>query len=404
MRYWYICAFLLALVAIPASAQTYAYGGIGFQTSQGFIWAPSGMHVKFCPNANGTGQCVTTTAGPYTYAGVYYPSWYDVSLSTGTWYIFVWGDSTWTGNSADWGSQTVPGAGTFGQNWFSSFYANGTGFYSVMTLAAYPSPHAPTAVNPTNGQADVGYSSMTLKWSPGTDSWRNSYQAFYEIWGHGWGGQDLLQTTVSCNPDANGNCQYTFTNLMPSAYYFWHIVAKLNINTDPNNPFYTTSSPQFNFTTATNANSLISFAANDWQHYMSAFWCGGAAINATPTSVNSCEEFKIVDLNGGDLMDGDTVNIKTSNGAYYVTAALGGGDNVLANVSSAGPWETFTVHKITGWWFTLPSSRILNGDRITFRTYNGNYIEAVNNGGGSVDAIPTTSSPVDATTFIFGVH
>jgi len=117
---------------------------------------------------------------------------------------------------------------------------------------------------------------------------------------------------------------------------------------------------------------------------------------ATATGVSSCEKFKVIDLNGGDLYSGEQVYLQL--GPWYVTADGGGNGAVNVNTTSPSSSGTFTVIKMNG----APGSRITHNDQIAFQASDGvHYVEAVNNGGGSVDAYATSTGP--ATTFVYWV-
>src|ERR687894_1572333 len=63
-----------------------------------------------------------------------------------------------------------------------------------------------------------------------------------------------------------------------------------------------------------------------------------------------------------------------ANNGQYVCAEGGGGREVVANRDARGPWETFTVERVTG------------GDNIALRANNGQYVCAEGGGGREVVA------------------
>src|SRR5436853_557825 len=81
-----------------------------------------------------------------------------------------------------------------------------------------------------------------------------------------------------------------------------------------------------------------------YSRWLSAQYGGGGNVNAIPTGIGDYEKFKIIDLNGGDLLNGDAVEITAPNG-MYVSAVNGGGANVVANVVSPSGNETFTIDR-----------------------------------------------------------
>ncbi len=382
---------LLFLVAATASATT-MYGAVWINTSAGTYAGGSGMSVKLCTNSNGTGTCYQTTTYYNCYGLTCYPGWYQLTVPDGnSWYFFAWG-------SGDWGSSSSPSQvrSEGGGATVTYLYLSGP-VYSPFDIYTYPSPHAPTAVYPTNGQHNAPLN-FTLKWTSGVDGYRSSYPVTYDIYAHGFGASDILEASnISCNADSSGNCTLPITGLKSSSDYYWHVVAKLNPGVFPSNPYYTTNSSEFEFTSLTDPNALVSFGTNDWAHYLTGSGCGGGALLATAISQGGCESFKVIDLNGGDLNSGDTVNVQLGN-YWYVVAESGGNDTVNVNRTSAAQWETFTIVKLSG----APGNRILNGDRVALRTYYSYYVSAVNGGGTSVNAYPTSAGWAE--TFIYSVH
>jgi hypothetical protein len=107
---------------------------------------------------------------------------------------------------------------------------------------------------------------------------------------------------------------------------------------------------------------------------------GGGAVNADRAIASIWETFEIVDLNGGDLLTGDPVALRTFDGVHYLQAAGGGGSTTNATPTAVGVWETFTILKQNG------GSRIIfEGDVIALRAASGHLVVAENGGGpGSV--------------------
>jgi hypothetical protein len=122
-------------------------------------------------------------------------------------------------------------------------------------------------------------------------------------------------------------------------------------------------------------------------YYLCAENGGGADVNVNRTSAGSWETFRIIDFNGGDLCNGDEVNIVTSDGAHYIRAVNGGGSTVDAVASAPYGWETLTIFKDFG---TQNSGVIHSGDGVFFKTFATEYwITAQNGGGGAVSATRT---------------
>jgi hypothetical protein len=103
---------------------------------------------------------------------------------------------------------------------------------------------------------------------------------------------------------------------------------------------------------------------------------------------------KVIDLNGGDLMSGDQVNLQL--GSWYVSAELGGNDAVNVNRTVASPGRRSPSISRAA----RPARASCTATGVAFLTYDGqHYIEAANYGGGSVDAYATV--PWGAATFVF---
>lgn len=239
------CSWLFALPLFGATVSGHAYYNGAYNNWQ---YAYATTYVKFCVDDGvhgvyGTGQCYTTTAGP---SSNYSP--YSIAVADNQYYyFFVWSDS------ADFGSSTSPAWSAPNGTAIIRVYVPSYGVPYPFEVYADPRPHAPTAVNPSNGATNVNAQSFTLTWSSGIDSLRNwpgTWPITYDIYGHGEGGTDILEVAnAPCNPDASGNCTYPITNLVPNTHYYWHVVAKLNTGLLSYNQYYTTSSAQFDFTT-----------------------------------------------------------------------------------------------------------------------------------------------------------
>jgi hypothetical protein len=327
----------------------------------------AGTYVKLCTNANGTGSCyqaAVSSSYPYTWN-------VDVPGNV-TYYVFSWNDPYY------WGSRDVVTQFTLsGQpTRYTGFYAQ-TGINWFLEIRSKPRPFPPNAIYPTNGATGVPLN-MTLKWSNGSDLGRSGYQFVYDVYAYGDGGQELkILSNIPCNPDANGNCQYAITNLLSSTRYNWRVVAKLNPGVPTSgDPYYSQTSATFNFTTVTSSTAKYAFRTANQVHYMTANGCGGGAISATASSVGTCQQFEIVDANGGDIMHNDQVYIRIN--GYYLSANNGGGSTLNANVTWNSTWETFTIKKVSG------TGRILNGHGVAFQALNGQYVYSQNAGGGDV--------------------
>jgi hypothetical protein len=120
----------------------------------------------------------------------------------------------------------------------------------------------------------------------------------------------------------------------------------------------------------------------DLSHYWTPTGCGGSSLGSSGTTQGTCQRFKIEDVNGGNLMSGDVVHLKFAN-TWYVSAENEGGGDVSVRYTSAITWEKFIIQKGGG-------GRIINGDRVSFRTYDGtHFLTAVSYGGSSINATAT---------------
>jgi hypothetical protein len=119
---------------------------------------------------------------------------------------------------------------------------------------------------------------------------------------------------------------------------------------------------------------------------------GGGAVNADRSSAGPWETFTMHDLNGGELRDGDTVTFLTDNRTTYLQAEQGGFPNarMLAIGGGEGPWETFTILNLT-----RPGRTIGTGDQIALRSVNG-YFAVAEGGGGPGSVVNVNRTAVGA--------
>lgn len=85
---------------------------------------------------------------------------------------------------------------------------------------------------------------------------------------------------------------------------------------------------------------------------------GGSNVIANRYGVSAWETFTIIKVGGvggGSIQTGDSVVFLCSDGVHYLCAEGGGGQQVVANRTAIGPWETFVI---TG----LPSAPVTNLD------------------------------------------
>jgi hypothetical protein len=107
---------------------------------------------------------------------------------------------------------------------------------------------------------------------------------------------------------------------------------------------------------------------------------GGGIVNANRDWIGPWETFTLVDLNGGTLWDGDPVAFRAENG-QYLQAVDGGGGTMLA--IGGGPWahETFTILNLSN-----PGQPIGHEDVVALQSWGGWYVVAEGGGGDVVNA------------------
>jgi hypothetical protein len=112
---------------------------------------------------------------------------------------------------------------------------------------------------------------------------------------------------------------------------------------------------------------------------------GNGKVMADRVAAGSWETFDLLDLNGGSLIDGDRVAIQTASG-LYLQADQGGGRAMLAIGPAPGAWETFTVVDLD-----RPGAVVKSGDAIALRSSLGYYVSAQIAGTEEITADRTTA-------------
>jgi hypothetical protein len=132
-----------------------------------------------------------------------------------------------------------------------------------------------------------------------------------------------------------------------------------------------TSTPTPAPSTGTAVKRVVNLKSSNGR-FMVAEQGGGAVVNANRDAAGPWESFTLVDLNGGELADGDKVALQAMNG-QYVCAEQGGGGVVNANRQAVGPWETFTFKRLAG-------------GKVALQAMNGQFVCAEGGGGGKLIA------------------
>jgi hypothetical protein len=115
-------------------------------------------------------------------------------------------------------------------------------------------------------------------------------------------------------------------------------------------------------------------------YYVVAEGGGGGRVLANTKKTITGTMFTLVDINGGQLVSGEKVYLKTSNGKNYVVAEGGGGGIVKANRTVPREWETFIIRSATG------QSTIKLGDTVSLQAYKRQFLSAVSVGNRLVSA------------------
>ncbi len=114
-------------------------------------------------------------------------------------------------------------------------------------------------------------------------------------------------------------------------------------------------------------------------HFLTAEGGGGSAVHADRRQPGEWETFVMAASDGGPVLDGDRVTLRTSDARHYLQASLGGGDLLTAAGTIEGSWETFVVE-------TGRDASIADGDTCRLRTTTKPawYVSADAGGGGDV--------------------
>jgi hypothetical protein len=107
---------------------------------------------------------------------------------------------------------------------------------------------------------------------------------------------------------------------------------------------------------------------------------GGDGVMGTAEGIGPDEIFQLTDLDGGALTDGDLVRLAARNG-QYLSAVNGGGGALVASVSQPGDPETFILHRLAG------PGNIASGDQVSLEARNQVEYVSADQGGGSIVAV-----------------
>ncbi|HET6978695.1 MAG TPA: hypothetical protein VFI24_20355 [Pyrinomonadaceae bacterium] len=380
--------FVISLFGMtsPASAQG-VYGTVRYEVAGGNILPAPSFRVKLCkadPNKNYAlipGAC--STSNPSTSGGSFGLGLED---GNGWYYIFTWR------NDWFWGSEIYPVSGPIFVNAFDDFDQDITGFVSK------PRALQPVPVNPSHNSFNQPIS-FTLQWSDGLDTSRRDpdWPVTYDIYASG---NEFPETKIFSNIACNGTgtCSVNVSGLAYTTRYQWRVVARMRSPIPVANfgeNVHLTNSATFKFTTGFDPSTpTYSFRTANGTRYLNAPNGGGGDFNATTAFISPLtSQFKIIDVNGGSLMSGDTVHIQTSKNYYLMAFGGGGGD--VATSGWAQAFETFRIIKVGG------TGQIGNGSSVALLGPNGiHYLVAENGGGGTVNCNSTTIGPWETFTLV----
>jgi hypothetical protein len=142
---------------------------------------------------------------------------------------------------------------------------------------------------------------------------------------------------------------------------------------------------------------LVAFRTNDGLHYLTAELDGGSTVSADRTKVDIWERWIITDLDGGELLSGDLVNIRyvsSTGSSWWASADNGGGGPgcvLEANRTQPGSWETFRIRSA--------DDVIHSGSNVTLRATTHPFYVSVQFGGGGQGEGSVTVDRTDATSW-----
>lgn len=131
---------------------------------------------------------------------------------------------------------------------------------------------------------------------------------------------------------------------------------------------------------------LVSLRVDNGQ-YVVAEGGGGGVVNADRDLAGPWEQFRLYDLDGGDLRDGDAVVLQSDQG-WFLQAADGGGGPVLAIGEGPWAWEQFVVVNIDS-----AGGSVGAGSRIALQSDSGLFVVAEEGGGAVVNANRSAIGP-----------
>src|SRR5262249_48430577 len=141
----------------------------------------------------------------------------------------------------------------------------------------------------------------------------------------------------------------------------------------------------------------IVLRTNNGTNFLVAEGGGGGGVRADRTAggPGSGEVVDITTINGGPLLSGDKVSLRTANGRNYLQAVGGGGAQLRATADAVGGFETFTIEKPGG-------GVIRDGDAVSLRAGDSSwYVSAESGGGGNTTVSATARDAFETVTILF---
>lgn len=144
----------------------------------------------------------------------------------------------------------------------------------------------------------------------------------------------------------------------------------------------------------TTSEIVVAFRTFDGSHYLTAESDGGGTVSADRSTIQAWERFVISDLDGGQLLSGDRIQIRhvsAEGESFWLTADVnGGGPSSVLRANRATPlgWETFIIRQSGGGPVTGGSSVSLQATTRPF------YVSAEQGGGLRGDGSVTVNRSV----------
>ena len=160
--------------------------------------------------------------------------------------------------------------------------------------------------------------------------------------------------------------------------------AKTTVSSDVGgNNLYLSAPQAWDVATVSTTEIDVAFKGEKYSKYVRAKSNGGSGVVADRTSVGSHETFTMIGLDSsGCIVDGDQVLIETGGGYYFKSYD---NEKLKANTTQTGSTETFTLKNHTD-----STGCLANNDIISLKTTQGKYIAAKSDG--SCDADKDTIS------------